>query len=319
MVLGTPKVTVSGSAWGPDPAYAGDMTYGGVSASIAPAEIDSDGTGMTYVTYEWATETIYYSADGGVTDPWHANGGNSILSWTPDANPTRFWGALMTPGFYIQKVKCTATIHDSRTGDGIGAPVVGYGFIGGPDPEAPPDEPEVQARAEGTPPAVPAASGTGKFVAAHGGTLKIVTPTTGSNMGTPRRIVTPHLIQFHQSVEATLECRRGAAIPVEFVFHRAAKGVISEKEFTKPAVQVKSELTGATRTLRTYRPVSASWKWDITQELGSWDITVRSTSLATKVTPSTITGFHIDKRSQIAFVADKWASSSKVKLSFLRL
>jgi hypothetical protein len=145
LVIAGAKVTVKNvtSGWDPNPAYVEDIIGGDVAATIEPAGIDSDGTGPTYVTYNWSTVKVWQSLGEGTASTEAANYGLQYFRTIPS---TRFWCWFMEPGYYILKVKCTATIHDSRTGASL-LEVSGTGCIGGDDPESPPvEEGEVQAR-----------------------------------------------------------------------------------------------------------------------------------------------------------------------------
>jgi hypothetical protein len=50
--------------WQPNPANVGDTITGTVKAVFTPSSMESDGSGPTYVTYEWATAGVYRSETG---------------------------------------------------------------------------------------------------------------------------------------------------------------------------------------------------------------------------------------------------------------
>jgi len=146
---GTLSVTAGG--WEPDPAYVGQIIGGDVSATVSGG-LDSDGSGPFYATFDWETarvpvpgtttcETmtaIWESPDGDAVDA-EGNGptafttysGSYSLAWLPyTIAKNRFDATFNDAGYYILKVQCTASIHDSRTGSAVGS-LSSSGYVGG--------------------------------------------------------------------------------------------------------------------------------------------------------------------------------------------
>ncbi len=118
--------------WNPNPAYVGDMISGKVTSQLSPSNLDSDGSGPTFVTYDWETKNVYESDDGGVNIPFTdaTDRASYVIVWQPGDSSATFNATFFDPGYYILQVKCTANVCDSSTG-GVIASAVATGYVGG--------------------------------------------------------------------------------------------------------------------------------------------------------------------------------------------
>ncbi len=129
----TPSLTVNNcESWDPNPAYVGDAIHGTVTSTLSPGNLDSDGSGPTFVTYDWETRNVYESDDGGATIPFTdaTNRTSYVIVWQPGDSSATFNATFFDPGYYILQVNCTANVCDSSTGTVI-ASAVATGYVGG--------------------------------------------------------------------------------------------------------------------------------------------------------------------------------------------
>ncbi len=126
----TPSLTVQNcNQWNPNPAYVGDAIHGTVTSTLTPDNLDTGGSGATFVTYSWVTDQVYASQDGssGSYVPFY---GNYVIGWQQGAPTATFNAVFLDPGYYILTVNCTANVCDSSTGSVI-ASATSTGYVGG--------------------------------------------------------------------------------------------------------------------------------------------------------------------------------------------
>ncbi len=115
--------------WNPNPAYVGDAIHGTVVGTLSPGDLDSDGSGPTFVEYSW-NETGLWSSQTGAVCSFQPCALNGAIGWTDGSPSTQFNAVFETPGYYIMQVTGTAAVCDSSTG-GVIAAATGIGYVGG--------------------------------------------------------------------------------------------------------------------------------------------------------------------------------------------
>ncbi len=146
-----PTLTVQNcNQWNPNPAYVGDAIHGTVTSTLTPDNLDSDGSGATFVTYSWGTsiDDVFYSATG-AAGTFAAGGGSYSIGWNPLGSSTTFNAVSTVPGSYVTEVTCTATVCDSSTGGAL-ASATAQGYIGDPSLLQPPPTGQVTPQQTGT-------------------------------------------------------------------------------------------------------------------------------------------------------------------------
>ncbi|HEY3332339.1 MAG TPA: hypothetical protein VGK19_20085 [Capsulimonadaceae bacterium] len=100
-----PALTVEDvtGGWQPNPANVGDTITCTVKATSVPGTLDSDGSGQAYVTYEWATASVYRSETGDAGS-FRTYGGNYSNGYLGHGKEDQFHAVYFDPVYYLLKV-----------------------------------------------------------------------------------------------------------------------------------------------------------------------------------------------------------------------
>ncbi|HEY3332325.1 MAG TPA: polymorphic toxin-type HINT domain-containing protein [Capsulimonadaceae bacterium] len=164
----TPALTVEDvtGGWQPNPANVGDTITGTVKAVFTPSSMESDGSGPTYVTHEWSTAGVYRS-DTGDAGSFTTYAGNYSIGYRGHGKEDQFHAVFFDPGYYILKVTCAATVHDSHTGATLSA-LSATGWVGGTTADLAASAHAMAARAAGAAGAMQPRAGGAKGIAVIG-------------------------------------------------------------------------------------------------------------------------------------------------------